>query len=71
MQRMYTAVYKKTRTGYVAWVEEVPGINTQGKTKAETLKNLRDAARLFVAARRSLSKTSHGGSVVRERFSIS
>lgn len=52
---MLTAVYKKVRSGYVAWVEEIPGVNTQGTTKAEAKENLADALREFVAARRMLT----------------
>ena len=63
---MYTAVYKKGRSGYIAWVEEVPGVNTQGTTKSETRENLGDALKEFVAARRMMTKKHEG--VVRERI---
>ena len=68
---MLTAIYKKVRSGYVAWVEEIPGVNTQGNTKAEARKNLEDALKEFVAARRMLTKRESGagrGVVVRERL---
>lgn len=67
---MLTAIYKKVRTGYVAWVEEVPGVNTQGTTKAEARENLADALREFVAARRLLTKreAARGGTLMRERI---
>ena len=66
---MLTAIYKKVRAGYVAWVEEIPGVNTQGGTKAEAKENLTDALREFVAARRILTKKESGrGSIVRERI---
>lgn len=47
---MYTAVYEKVPQGYVAWLEEIPGVLTQGKTKRETEENLKDAFREFVLA---------------------
>jgi len=67
---MLTAVYKKVRSGYVAWVEEIPGVNTQGKTKTEARENLSDALREFVAARRILTKreSARGEGLVRERI---
>jgi len=67
---MLTAVYKKVRSGYVAWVEEIPGVNTQGRTKTEARKNLEDALREFVAARRMLTKreSTRGRTLVRERL---
>lgn len=46
---MYTAVYKKVRNGYAAWIEEIPGVNTQGSSKAEARENLADALELFMA----------------------
>lgn len=65
---MYTAVYKKVRGGYVAWIEEIPGVNTQGNTKRATEENLRDALREYLLARRMLTRreTRGCGSVVRE-----
>jgi predicted RNase H-like HicB family nuclease len=68
---MYTAVYKKVRGGYAAWVEEIAGVNTQGKTKREAQKNLKDALKLMLETRRMLSrKESRGEKVTRERFSF-
>ena len=69
---MLTAVYKKVRSGYVAWVEEIPGVNTQGHTKRETRENLEDALKEFVAARRMLTKREKvtQGNLVRERLLV-
>lgn len=70
---MFTAVYKKVKEGYVAWVEEIPGVNTQGATKTEARTNLADALREFVAARRALTKreSTQGKALVRERILVS
>jgi predicted RNase H-like HicB family nuclease len=35
-----TAVYMKVPEGYVAFVEELPGANTQGETLEQTRANL-------------------------------
>ncbi|MDP2648386.1 MAG: type II toxin-antitoxin system HicB family antitoxin [bacterium] len=68
---MWTAVYKKTKDGYVAWIEEIPGVNTQGKTKKATAANLRDALREFTAAQRILTNREYPkGSFVREPFPV-
>ena len=68
---MLTAIYKKVRSGYVAWIEEIPGVNTQGDTKNEARVNLVDALREFIAARRMLTKreSTRGEALVRERMS--
>ncbi|MEJ0054116.1 MAG: type II toxin-antitoxin system HicB family antitoxin [bacterium] len=55
---MLTAVYKKVRSGYVAWIEEVPGVLTQGKSRVEARANLADALREFIAARRDATRRS-------------
>ena len=67
---MLTAIYKKVRSGYIVWVEEIPGVNTQGRTKTEARGNLEDALREFVAARRALTKreSARRGTLVRERI---
>ena len=69
---MYTAIYKKVRSGYIAWVEEIPGVNTQGVSKKEARENLSDSLSEFLLARRDRTKRerSRGGSVVRERFAV-
>jgi predicted RNase H-like HicB family nuclease len=41
----YNAVIRKDEGWWIGWVEEIPGVNSQGKTKAELLKNLRSALR--------------------------
>lgn len=67
---MYTAVYQKTKFHYVAWIEEIPGVNTQGKTKKSAAANLQDALREFLAARRMLTKREYPKSIVREPLAV-
>ena len=51
-----TAVFKKVRGGYVGFVEELPGANTQGRTLSETRANLKEAVSLVLAANRTLAE---------------
>jgi predicted RNase H-like HicB family nuclease len=63
----FTAVFKKVPEGYVAYVEELPGSNTQGTTMAEARENLREAVELLLEANRELSREELGqGEVIRE-----
>ncbi len=39
----YTAVIQRDGDWWIGWVEEVPGVNSQGKTRDELLENLHDA----------------------------
>jgi len=51
-----TAVFKKVPEGYIAWVEDLPGANTQGATLEEARENLREAIRLVFEANRELAQ---------------
>jgi predicted RNase H-like HicB family nuclease len=66
-----TAVFKKVPEGYVAFVEELPGANTQGTTLAEARTNLREAVLLVLEANRALAREAAGsGDVVREELDL-
>ena len=56
-----TAVFKKVPEGYIAWVEDLPGANTQGATLEEARENLREAIRLVFEANRELVKADLSG----------
>jgi predicted RNase H-like HicB family nuclease len=43
MAANYTAVVQQHGDWWIGWVEEVPGVNSQGETREELLDNLRDA----------------------------
>jgi len=62
-----TAVFMKVPEGYIAFVEELPGANTQGDTLEEARENLKEAVALVMEANRELSGRSlEGREVVRE-----
>ena len=64
-----TAVFEKVPEGYIAFVEELPGANAQGKTLDEARENLREAVDLVVEANRQVSEELiRGKSVIREPF---
>jgi predicted RNase H-like HicB family nuclease len=56
-----TAVYLKVPEGYVAFVEELPGANTQGDTLEEARLNLREAVELVLQANRELAEQTLAG----------
>lgn len=62
----FTAVIKKRSKGYIGWVEEVPGANSQGTTKKEVVENLKEAVALVLAANRAFAR--NGSSVSRQSF---
>ena len=62
-----TAVFQKVPEGYIAFVEELPGANTQGDTLAEARENLTEAVELVLEANRVLAEESlQGKDVIRE-----
>lgn len=66
-----TAVYMPVPEGYIAFVEELPGANTQGATLEEARENLREAVTLVLEANRELAEESLAGqAVVREPFRL-
>ena len=64
-----TAVFMKVPEGYVAFIEELPGANTQGETLEQARENLHEAVALVLDANRALTEQSlEGTAVVREAF---
>lgn len=56
MTRTFTAVFQPAEEGgFVAWVEELPGANTQGETLEEARENLREAVELILEVNRERS----------------
>ena len=43
MKNKFTVVIKQDAGWWIGWVQEIPGVNSQGKTRVELLKNLRSA----------------------------
>jgi predicted RNase H-like HicB family nuclease len=43
MSATFTAVVQRSGDWWIGWIEEIPGVNSQGKTRDELLDNLRDA----------------------------
>ena len=65
-----TAVFQKVPEGYIAFVEELPGANTQGNTLDEARANLEEAIQLVLEANRELSGTPVDEETVRETIEL-
>jgi predicted RNase H-like HicB family nuclease len=71
MEMALTAVFKKVSEGYIAFVEEFPGANTQGATLDEARENLREAVELVLESNRLLAREEAGDDeVIRELLKI-
>jgi len=66
-----TAVFMQVPEGYIAFVEELPGANTQGESLDEARTNLHEAVILVMEANRELAQRSLAGqAVTRESFEL-
>lgn len=70
MQPKLTAVFRQDDGWWVAWIEEIPGANTQGETLDEARENLRDAVRELFEARRELAQAELQGEEVIEELAL-
>ena len=72
MKIQLTAVFQKVPEGYIGFVEELPGANTQAPTLEEARANLQEAITLVLEANRALAQEAvQGQEVIRESLSIS
>ena len=60
MRAEFTAVCQEVPEGYIGFVEELPGANTQGATLAEARSNLEEAVALVLEANRVLAEEELG-----------
>ena len=71
MKAEFTAIFQKVPEGYVGFIQELPGANTQGESLDETRENLREAVTLVLEANRALAEEGlWGKDVIREPFRI-
>jgi predicted RNase H-like HicB family nuclease len=71
MQFNLTAVFRQFPGGYAAFVEELPGANTQGATLEEARANLAEAVAMVLEANRELAEEElRGQDVIREPLSL-
>lgn len=71
MKLQFTAVFEKVQEGYIGFVEEFPGVNTQAETLDEARTNLAEAVVLVLDANRVLAEERLGSrKVIREPLRI-
>jgi predicted RNase H-like HicB family nuclease len=70
MDLQFTAVFRRVPEGYIGFVEELPGANTQGATLDEVRANLREAVTLILEANRELAEETAGRDAIRETLKI-
>lgn len=71
MKHQFTSVIEKRGRWYVAYIEEIPGVNTQGRTLAEARRNLKEALTLVIEANRELAAKNRSRDALREPITAS
>ena len=72
MKLLLTKVFQKVPEGYIGFVEELPGANTQGETLEEARANLEEAIELVLEANRAMAEEQlRGQDVIREPVALS
>lgn len=66
-----TAVFMAVPEGYIGFIEELPGANSQGETLDEVRENLKEAVQMVLEANRELTERAIGTHAVsREPFDL-
>ena len=71
MKHQFTSVIEKRGKWYVAFIEEIPGINSQGRTLAEARRNLKEALTMVIEANRELAAKQRSEDALREQITVS
>ena len=71
MKHQFSSVIEKRGKWYVAYIEEIPGVNTQGRTLAEARRNLKEALTMVIEANRELAAKQRSEDALREPIIVS
>ncbi|MDP2363710.1 MAG: type II toxin-antitoxin system HicB family antitoxin [Ignavibacteria bacterium] len=72
MRMSFTAIIQKVKEGYIGFVEEIPGANTQGETIEEVRENLKEAIQLVIESNKIfLNEILADKNVIREPINLS
>ena len=69
MRNEYTAVVQRDGPWWVGWVEEIPGVNSQGESREELMENLQSALREALELNRAEARKSAGDDFEEVRIS--
>jgi predicted RNase H-like HicB family nuclease len=70
MDSKYTAVIKQENGWWIGWIEEVPGVNCQEKTKEELLSSLKETLKEAIEFNKREALTAAGESYHEEKIGI-
>jgi predicted RNase H-like HicB family nuclease len=66
----YTAVIQQNELWWIGWIEEIPGVNSQGETREELITNLRSALSEALEMNRQEARASAEGAYIEEQIAV-
>ena len=69
MAARYSAVIEKHADWWIGWIQEIHGVNSQGRTRRELIANLKSALKEALEMNRAEARAAAGGAS--EEVSIS
>lgn len=70
MHGTYTAILKENEGWWIGWIEEIPGVNAQEKTKAELLASLREILTEALEFNREEARNAASGNYAEELLTV-
>ena len=70
MECQFTAVIKQDGDGWLGWIEEVPGVNCQERSREDLLESLRSALREALELNRQEALSAAGGEYQIEKIAL-
>jgi predicted RNase H-like HicB family nuclease len=70
MAATYNAVIQKSDDWWIGWVEELPGVNSQGATREELIENLQSALEEALEMNRADARAAAQGQFEEVRLSV-
>jgi len=70
MNNEYTAVIKQDGEWWIGWIEEVPGVNCQERTREDLIESLRVTLREALDLNREEARFAAGDQYAEERIAV-
>jgi len=70
MKREYTAIIKQEGDWWIGWIEEIPGVNCQERTRKELIESLRVTLKEALEFNRQEAIAAVGSGYVEEKIAI-
>ena len=70
MNNQYTAVLKKDGNWWIGWIEEVPGVNCQERTREELVESLRISLKEALEFNRKDALSAAGKDFQEEKIAV-